>query len=427
MGNATNVTIRGLPAQAMSASLAGAWGVITYSTQTLSSPTIAVRVPYSNEGASQRTNIASGLAEYLNLATNGIATNAAALSNYIHKGAGAQQVIRTSLQVTQLNGMVSALTNGYFTNAIVDKLRGTNSSFWGGLQSIGTGALSTQLGTNTTASGLNAIAIGAGPTASGYNSVAIGNAAMATNESSVALGTSATAYGLGSTAVGDGSVVDGFGSSGFGSAAEVTGSNSVAIGAGANISADRAIAIGYQASVVSTSSIAIGYLSSVTHSNSVIIGNSVSSTASNQIRLGTSLHTIAIPGALHVEGVATQLVHIGTLTIRGATVTPPTTITSVAAGNNRIDATNGIIRATGTPGAAWTLVGISGGSDGRVITLYNDTGYTLTIANESGTEATATYRIRTMAGADYVSGTNSVQDFFYDGNRNRWIMKFSNP
>ena len=157
------------------------------------------------------------------------------------------------------------------------------------------------------------------------------------------------------------------------------------------------------------------------------IGNGVSATASNQIRLGTSLHTVNIPGSLHVEGVATQLVHIGTMTIRGASVYPPTTITSVAAGNNRIDSTNGIIRATGTPGASWTLVGMSGGTDGRVVTLYNDTGYTLTIANESGTEATATYRIRTMAGADYVSGTNSVQEFFYDGNRNRWIMKFSNP
>lgn len=428
MGNATNVTIRGLPGSAMSASLAGAWGVITYSTQSLATPTIVVRVPYSNEGATQRTNIASGIAEYLNLATNGIATNATALSNYIHKGAGAQQVVRTSLQVTQLNGMVSALTNGYFTNAILDKLRGTNGTFYGGLQSIGSGALSIQLGTNATASGLNSIAIGSDSIASGYNSIALGSASMATNQSGVAIGTSANALGVGSTAVGDGSIAGGFGSSAFGSAAEITGSNSVAIGAGANISADRAIAIGYQASVVSTSSIAIGYLSAAAYSNSVVIGNGVSATASNQVRLGTSLHTVSVPGRLNVEDALTNNIFAGTNIWRGDISYPPTTSTSASTTNVLATGTNVILRVTGTPGAAWTLAGISGPNrDGLFRIIYNDTGYTLTIGNEAGTASDASTRIRTMTGADVSTGTNSVCQFFYDGTRSRWIMISHNP
>ena len=438
--NSTNVVIRGTPSAAMVASLAGAWGTISYSTNQIATPTYIVRVPHTNESVTVRTNIASGLANYLNLSTNAVATNASALSNYVHKGAGIQQVIRTSLQVTQLNGMVSALTNGYWTNATLDKMTGTNGRFYGGLQSLGTGALSTQLGTNTTAGGTESVAIGASAyapsnytvaigtsaVASNNYAMAIGNGAIAGNVDSFAVGRATLAAGVASVAVGPGSVADGWGSAAIGNGAEIVGSNSLAVGTGAAVSSDRSIAIGATTSVTATNSIAIGYAAAASHSNSVALGGSVSTTASNQIRIGTTAHVVSVPGRL--EGTITNGTYNGTNIWNGDISFPPTTSTSAATTNVLATGTNVILRVTGTPGAAWTLAGIAGPNrDGLFRIIYNDTGFTLTVGNEAGTAPDASTRIRTMTGADVSTGTNSVCQFFYDSTRSRWIMISHNP
>jgi hypothetical protein len=131
---------------------------------------------------------------------------------------------------------------------------------------------------------------------------------------------------------------------------------------------------------------------------------------------------------VHVAGNIVGATLTGTNRQSGISVRALQTITSAAAGNNTLYATNAGVRVTGTPGAAWTLASLSGiGTDGQEFEVYNDAGYTITIANESGFDATAANRIRTMSGADYTGGTNGVYTFRYDGNRSRWIMRTANP
>lgn len=428
----TNVTIRGTPGTTMSASIAGLWGTISFSTQTVFTPTYVVRVPYTNEATAVRTNIASGIAEYLNLSTNRIATNAAALEYYVHEGFGTQQVIRTSLQVTQLNGVVSALTNGYWTNAALDKPTATNVSVYGGFQSLGSGSLSTLIGSNATASGIRSFAAGNTADASGDDSLAIGTFSVA--------GDMATAIGISAFATNSSVAV--------GNAAAAVRGNSVAINgsaAGANgfavlgeVNADYGIALGASADVetLGTNSLALGHGALVQYSNSVALGAFSAVTASNQIRLGTSLHDVSIPGTITSSGVAqfqggvSNFVSLSGSTniLRGDLSFPPTTSTSASVTNVLATGTNVILRITGTPGAAWTLAGISGPNrDGLFRILYNDTGFTLTIGNEAGTAPDASTRIRTMTGADVSTGTNAVCQFFYDGTRSRWVLISHNP
>jgi hypothetical protein len=234
------------------------------------------------------------------------------------------------------------------------------------------------VGNGNAASGAGSFAGGQGATASGDYDIAIGN------EDTAASGTNSIAIGLFAVA---------------------TGYRSVALGAGSAAGYDFSTAIG-------------GY---------DWLGSAASATTTNQVRLGTAAQTVSIPGVLTISGTQTNTTFTGANTWSGDVATPPLTFASAAAGNNTINATNRIARFTGTPGGAWTIVGITSGRDGRLFTVYNDTGHAVTIANESGVDPTAANRIRTMAGTDYVSGTNAVIQLFYDGTRSRWIMISANP
>ena len=160
--------------------------------------------------------------------------------------------------------------------------------------------------------------------------------------------------------------------------------------------------------------------------NVIGIGTALLPGTSNVVSIGSSSQRVLFAGP--VDGATiTNTTITGTNQWRGDIATPPLTITSAGAGNNTINATNRIIRVTGTPGAAWTVAAITSGRDGREFRIYNDTGYAVTVANESAFNGDATTRIRTMSGADYVSGTNAVLRFFYDGTRSRWILESANP
>jgi hypothetical protein len=146
----TNVRITGAVGEALTVTLAGGWGTVTYTTQTVASPTIVVRVPLSVEPASNRTLVASELVKGISdNSTNAFATNAVAMSNYITKGASPPQSIASELRVAgNINNGANSLSASNLAN------------FGNAIRSFGSGGNSFQAGSNATASAARAVAVG---------------------------------------------------------------------------------------------------------------------------------------------------------------------------------------------------------------------------------------------------------------------------
>jgi hypothetical protein len=117
----------------------------------------------------------------------------------------------------------------------------------------------------------------------------------------------------------------------------------------------------------------------------------------------------------------------GTNQNRGDWADSTATITSLANGTNRIVATNVAMRIAAGPTAAFSVAGIDGGRDGRVLELWNDTGQTWTLNNESGVESVPANRILTASGSDVALGTNAIVTLRYYGDRSRWVLRTKNP
>ncbi len=78
------------------------------------------------------------------------------------------------------------------------------------------------------------------------------------------------------------------------------------------------------------------------------------------------------------------------------------------------------------PAGAFTITGISGGVDGKMVILYNNTGFNMTIADASPLSA-APNRILTMSGANQTTvGTGNVT-LIYDATALMWVMTAMNP
>ncbi|MFN8285372.1 MAG: interleukin-like EMT inducer domain-containing protein [Chitinophagales bacterium] len=92
--------------------------------------------------------------------------------------------------------------------------------------------------------------------------------------------------------------------------------------------------------------------------------------------------------------------------------------------NNNVDLVTkkySFYRITG-PGAAFSITGLSGGADGRVVTLYNTTSFPMTIANQNGS-STAANQIKTLDGNDMVSvAANASVSLAYDVTDQRWLV-----
>jgi len=98
--------------------------------------------------------------------------------------------------------------------------------------------------------------------------------------------------------------------------------------------------------------------------------------------------------------------------------------TAVTSGNATLNPVNAtFIRLTGLTGAA-SIVGITGGADGRVLYVYNNhASNNLTIKHDSSLETTAANRIYTNTEADVAgSGGVNMGIFIYDSSASRWIM-----
>ena len=162
-----------------------------------------------------------------------------------------------------------------------------------------------------------------------------------------------------------------------------------------------------------------------------------------QLRKGTTSDHTTFTGAegeLSIDTTKkTAVVHDGTTaggnpllrtdggTAINLTLNKATDSTISGAGNYTLDPQSSsfirVVPASGSP----IVVGISGGSDGRILVIYKTGATDLTFADESSTETTAANRISTMSDSDEVITADGVATLIYDGTDSRWIMTSLKP
>lgn len=398
----TSIVLRAPLGGALSASQSGDWAVLTLSTQ--SGPlTFTALWPLENiPTATNRTNQGSAFVYGLStFSTQAFATNSTAVSNLLNKGASPLQrvdgpvtfggqvgiAISSQTNVSLYNatnrGYIVAITNGYWTNGIADKLITTNATNYGlAFSSPGAYPRSQQFGGGNVSAG-GSLAIGEG-SAAGTNSVAIGYLASA-GHYSVALGTGSDASAAtNGVAIGQNTSLG-------------ASSNAVALGQGANVG-DR-------------------------HHGSIALGKDAATTTNLQVMLGSSSHTTVVPGMLAISGTQTNTTFTGTNVLNGRVDATPRNNTALANGYNSavVFGTNLVVRFSG-PSGAYTNAGfLAPGGPQIVWGQFDNPGLSFTILDESGLEATAANRIITGTGA-LLNSTNRVVlgGFLYDTTSSRW-------
>lgn len=421
----TNVTVVGAVGEALTVTLAGGWGFVTYSTQTVSSPTFIVRVPLTVEQTSNRTHIASLLVQgQSDNSTNSFATNAVAMTNYLTRGASPQQYVVGPMQFngTLRGASQVALTNG-FTSAVtnINSVSSNHINYGNAIRSEGSGGNSLQVGSNAVASGPLSLAIGNGSIASSNSATAIGVGAVSTNGGGIALGTSARTTGASATALGE-SAVAGASAVSVGNAATADG-GSIAIGQDAtSLSVLQGTAVGNNSQVTANYGVALGYLANSGHSNSVAMGANSATTTTNQIRLGTASETVSVPGVLEVSGTQTNTIFSGTNKFQLAVSFTATNITSLANGANDVDpGFKTYLRVSG-PTAAYSIDKIDRGYDGRILIIQKTDSYTMTVINSSGAGVLGDEaKILTGTGGTLTITNNpGFVQLIYDATASRW-------
>lgn len=108
------------------------------------------------------------------------------------------------------------------------------------------------------------------------------------------------------------------------------------------------------------------------------------------------------------------------LSFTGSTVQPFVSLTCANGANNNLtlpDGTNFYI--TG-PSSTFSISGLTGGVDGRMIRIYNSVAFAMTISNDA--TSTAANRFLTLTGADITTTTQGVFTFVYSSTASRWIQ-----
>lgn len=373
----------------------GTWATLTLGSNTVANP-IPVTVPVSNETVeTNKTYVANGLITAIeDYADISFTDSATALAHYVSVE-GTQTVSNKTIVESDFtgaftgslnsdegtitnffaydltvysgtfSGSVGIITNGYLTNVFLSGFTGTNGVNYGNaFSSVGSAAAAEQFGDGAIASGAKALAVGNDALASGSTTVAIGYLSKATNLLAVAVGPSARA------------------------------------------GEENTLALGASSKATNINGVAIGYLARTTDSNQVVLGSSV-------------VDWVYTPGRIEAIGGYTNAFFTGTFSH------PRLDVTSLANGNNAAvsPGERNYINVSG-PTAAFTINGITGGTDGRKIIVQNSTGFSLTIANDSGVDPASSNRIKTGTGADVTVTNNPASlTFIYDTGVSRWILQ----
>ena len=175
-----------------------------------------------------------------------------------------------------------------------------------GSHSTAFGLNSAAIGPYSFAGGANAAAIGIASTAFGSNAQANGNYSAAFGADTRANGAFGTASGRNSTAAGDYSTAFGYGT-------QANGQNSLAAGF-FTVASDAATALGYQSTAGGFASIAVGFQSVANGIESVAMGRNVRTGGTGSVVLGSFAWTQAsAPGTFLFADRSTNADFVGTL------------------------------------------------------------------------------------------------------------------
>lgn len=382
--NTNAITLSAAPNVNLTVALSAGWGTVVYTTNTLAT-TYALRLPVTAESANPRTNIVSMLALAIDDAssTNVVHENAPMMQQFV--GLTNAQSISGAKKFSSISGTVGSLTNGGWLNPITTNLVNYGTAF----SSPGSYTGSEQYGNGATATSIGTLAVGYNAAASALDATAVGTTASASAN-----------YG-------------------------------VAVGFGSVASAARTVAVGNNANASGMGSVTAGDHATATHTNAAAIGYYSATTADNQVMLGSASVSTVVSSSLSVGGGATFGSGVTNLIVRGTNTFPTQSdiafqryaLSSLATGNNAAIpvGTNVFVEVSG-PGAAFTINGIAGGRDGKLLIILNQTGFNMTIAHDSGVDATAANRIYTMTGADRATTGNGAAMLIYNANVSRWIL-----
>jgi hypothetical protein len=104
----------------------------------------------------------------------------------------------------------------------------------------------------------------------------------------------------------------------------------------------------------------------------------------------------------------------------GNTIQPWVALTCANGANTDLAIPTGTNFFISGPTGIFTISGVTGGTDGRMIRLYNSVAFALTIAND--VTSTAANRFLTLTGADITTTTQGAFTFVYSGTASRWIQ-----
>lgn len=190
---------------------------------------------------------------------------------------------------------------------------------------------------------------------------------------------------------------------------QTTGDRNTGLGASAgftNTTGTNNVCVGYQADVAAgnlTNAVAIGYQASVADNDSMELGN-----ASMKVGIrtgGTPKTSLDIGGAISTR-------ELGKVLVNGLN-------SDIALGESSF------LYITG-PGAAFSIGGFTGGTDGRRLTVYNSTFFPMTVV-EQDTLSGATNRIKTSFGTVTLGTLKGTATFVYSVTEDRWLLEGSIP
>lgn len=140
--------------------------------------------------------------------------------------------------------------------------------------------------------------------------------------------------------------------------------------------------------------------------------------------LGATANFLVRTATTDTKKLSASGVSVGTsgndMSYTGRTIQPWVSLTCANGANTDktlADGTNFYI--TG-PTGIFTISGLTGGVDGRVIRLYNSVAFAMTITNDA--TSTAANRFLTLTGADITTTTQGAFTFVYSSTASRWIQ-----
>jgi Head domain of trimeric autotransporter adhesin len=302
----------------------------------------------------------------------------------------------------------AAFRVGYVSGTSWDKVNIGDYSFAAGYNSVALGEYSTAMGYSTNATGTRSTAMGTGTLASGFASTTMGDATEASGSTSTAMGLGTEASGERSIAMGDGTIANGQISTAMGFRTIASGTLSTTMGFFTNANSYASLVIGRYNNYNSSSS----FLTWVDTDPLFIIGNGTAdSDRSNAIAVLKNGNT----------GINTDSAEVR-MDVNGDAAFRQKAITTISNGiNNNIIVGRYSFIKIDNPTGAFTITGVQGGSDGKVLTILNTSTQNMTIANlDAGSNLVN--RINTLSGTNITTTGNGCVTMQYSIADNRWMV-----